>query len=399
MKTYGQIQMIPLEEALPNRDIFASMSGLSFIPDATVASYLDLEYFLNRSGRKVASPLVLRIDDENDYVITLASIITNRYKPKWEQLFARYSDISTLNLLDNINVTRETEYGKTVEWDSSGSITKSGTETQTQRGVETHTETINPNNPRKSERSITGKYTDTENTTSTRSGSQAVTESFPETRKSSKVTTGGYTDTDTITNTRSGSQKVTDKGGTLSSTYGFNSSTPVPTQVVAPEDSLLGTTQETTYGTDGLIDAHSGSVARTYNEEGLKEETTESGQRKTETTFGQAGLQDKVSGGTTRSYENYKDSVTESGAKSLEISYGENGITNETGFNNRIDDTESSGSKSWTGTDTITETGFKYRRDELLQQYLALFSSANMIDFLEIIYEDVDNVLTLPIFV
>ena len=399
MRTYGQIQMIPLEEALPNLEIFKNMSGLSFIPDATIASYLDLEYFLNHSGRKIAAPLVLRLSDEDNYETLLANMITNRFRPKWEQLFSRYSDISTINLLNNINVEQSTSHGKVTTQVGSDNVTQGGKETRTEKGTETHTESYDANNPRISEREISGKYTDTENSVATRSGTQEVLESFPESRKSAKVTTGGYSDTDSVKNTRTGSQLVTDKGDTLSATFGFNSSSSVPTQVVGPRDSSIGTTQETTYGTNGLIDAHSGAITRQYAENGLKEEVTESGQHKTATTFGIDGLKDSIKGGTTRSYDNYKDKVTESGVKKIEISLGEDGKTNSLTFENRTTNRSTSDTVTNSGTDKVTETGYRYRRDELLQQYLTLFTSSNMIDFLEIIYNDVDEVLTLPIYI
>lgn len=324
MKTFSQVDMIPLEEILDDMHIFSLMSDLSFIPDATVASYLDYEYFLNRSGRKIASPLVFRLSDESDYKVTIANIITNRYRVKWEGIFARYVDFETLNLLNNINVKQETQHGHAISETGSDVITKSGTETR--------------------------KY----------DGSEIRTENFPLDRKTTRTITGSYSDADNTTTTRTGSQKVTDKGGTLSSSFGFNSDNPVPVGRVEPIDSVIGTTQETTYGENGLIDANSGSVTRTYN--------------------------------------NYKDELVESGSKQIVDTYGDEGKTEELSFDARSDSHSISKSISNSGKDTVTETGFRYRKDELLQQYLTLFSSASMIDFLEIVFADVDEVLTLPIY-
>ena len=399
MKMYSQIRITPLEEMIPNLEIFRLMSNVSFIPDATVGKYLDYEYFLNRSGRKAASALVMRISDEDNFESELANMIVNRYKPKWEQLFSRYSDMSTKDLLNNINVTQETTHGKVTTRVGTDNTSQVGSETHTLNGRETRTESYDSANPFVTSRAISGSYTDTSNEESVRSGRQETLESFPETRKSSKVTTGGYSDTDTITNTRTGSQKVTDKGDTLTGTYGFNSSNSVPTTRVGPADSSLGTTQETTFGDNGLIDAHSGSVTRSYVGDGLKEEVTESGQKKTSTTFGEDGLTDTTTSGTTRTYQNYKDEVTESGTKSVEISYGSGGKTDELSFNGRATNKSFSDTVTNSGTDTVEESGYRYRRDELLQQYLSLFQNANMIDFLEVVYSDVDEILTLPIFV
>lgn len=393
---------IPLTKAIPSERIFTYMSGVSFIPSPFVAEYLDDEYFANISGNKQASPLVEKLSartwNEGELETRLASIILNRYSVKWQQLFNRFADLETLNLLNNINVVKEIEHGKISSKQGSDTLSKLGTETETVKLDETRTESYSPLNPRKSSRTITGKYTDATDETATRSGTEEVLESFPTERKSIKKTTGGYSDTDTITNTRSGSQKTTDKGGTETSVYGFNSSSPVPSQIVAPEDSTLGTTSELTYGQEGLIDAHSGSITRAYNPvTGLVEETSETGQRKTATTYGQDGLQDSLTSGTTRTYDNYKDEITESGEKTLSTSYGQNGKTVETSFDGRQDSHSISETVTNSGTDTETETGYKY--DSLVTEYMTLFTSGEYMDFLAIVYNDCDEILTCPYYV
>lgn len=398
-----EIKLMSLSEAIPSESVFAYMNTLSFIPDATVAGYLDAEYFFNRSGTKQASPLVERWAYRGElpgHVLEsdLAAVIVNRYGSKWNQLFRQYSALSTLDLLKNINTSKQTTYGKSTITSGSDTLIKSGTETDTTRLDETRTESYDALNPRKSSRSITGSYTDSTEETATRSGTEETLESFPTDRKSTKRTTGGYSDTDTITNTRSGSQKTTDKGGTETSVYGFNSNSPVPSQIVAPEDTTLGTTSELTYGQEGLIDAHSGSITRSYDTDtGLVEETSETGQRKTAVTYGEDGLQDNIESGTTRTYNNYKDELTETGEKTLSISYGNDGKTVETSFNNRTDTRTTSSSATDSGTDTVTETGYNY--NSLVDEYLALFAGAQYIDFLEIVYNDVDEILTCPFYV
>ncbi len=392
-----------LTEAITSESIFPYMTGLSFIPDATIASYLDAEYFYNRSGTKQASPMVERWAFRGELPghvleIDLAAVITNRYGAKWNQLFTQYSRLSTLDLLKNISLVNQTTHGKTVTSNSTDTLQKYGTETETTMLDETRTESYDSNNPRKTSRSISGKYTDTTNETSTRSGTEEVLESFPTDRKTTKTTTGGYSDTDTITNTRSGSQKTTDKGGTETSVYGFNSSTPVPSQIVAPEDSTLGVTSELTFGEQGLKDTHSGAITRSYNPEtGLVEETSETGQRKTAKTFGQDGLQDALESGTTRTYDNYKDEITETGEKTLAISYGNNGKVIETAFDNRRDARTVSDTTVNSGTDTETQDGYNYK--SLVDEYFALFTGAEYINFLEIVYSDIDEILTCPYYV
>lgn len=397
-----ELMEMTLQEAIPSNEIFSHMSGLTFIPSPTVAEYLDLEYFYNHSRNKAASPLVLGLNvqtwDEGELETKLASIIVNRYKAKWEQMFTRFADMATINLLDNINLERETEYGKEVTTDGTDDVTKSGSETHTLGGSETRTESFPES--RKTTRKITGGWKDTDTTSTTRTGLQDVTESFSSQtpRTTSKTTSGGYTDTDTTVNTRSGQQIVTDKGNTLTGTYGFNSSSAVNASIVGPETSA-GITQETTYGQDGLIDAHSGGISRSYGENGLTETTTETGAKTISTSFGQDGLKDENDGDIERLYQNYQDEVEEVGKKKLEIAYGIGGKTDELSFDDRIDSREYGSTVTNSGKDTTTEKGYLYRRDTLVSQYLALFTSAEYFDFLAIVYNDCDEVLTCPYYI
>lgn len=391
---------IPLTEAIPTEQVFAYMSGVSFIPSASVAEYLDLEYFSNVSGNKQASPLVEKLSsrewEEGELETKLASVILNRYKLKWEQLFARYSDMSTINLLNNINVEKITEYGKTTEKSGSDTLTKSGTETHTLGGSETRTETFPQD--RKTTRTISGGWKDTDTTSTTRTGIQDVTESFSSQtpRTTSKKTLGGYTDTDTVTNTRTGTQIVTDKGNTLTGAFGFNSSTAVSTSIVGPETNS-GVSQETTFGEHGLIDSHTGGVSRSYGENGLTETTTESGSKTLSTTFGENGLRDENAGNVERLYENYSDEIKESGEKRLEIAYGRDGKTDELSFNSRSDSHSISETLEDSGSDTETQKGYRY--DSLINEYLSLFMSSEYVDFLAIVYNDCDEVLTCSYYV
>lgn len=393
-----ELELITLAEAIPDENIFSNMvsAGLSFIPSAVIADYLDSDYFANCSGGKQASPLVVKWSGQPDYVQKLASLIVNRYRAKWEQLFARYSDMSTLNLLHNINVEKETEYGKKTEKYGSDSLNKSGTETHTLGGSETREETFPVD--RKTTRTVQGGWKDTDTTSTTRTGVQDVTESFSAQtpRRTSKQTMGGYTDTDTTANTRTGTQIVTDKGNTLTGTFGFNSSIAVNTAISGPETSA-GISQETTFGETGLKDTKSGSITRSYGENGLTETTTESGSKTLSTTFGQNGLKDENAGNVQRLYENYSDEIKETGSKLLTIGYGQGGKTDELSFNNRSDSRSTSDTITDSGSDTETELGYRY--GNLVEQYLTLFMSSEYLDFLAIVYSDCDEILTCPFYV
>lgn len=327
------LNLISLQTAMPNEKLFAYMPSLSFVPDATIANYLDSEYFLNHSGGKQISPLVQRHFESENYVEAtsaqfFANLILNRYKVKWETLFTHYSSLENLDILNNINLITETEHGKQVvrasTEDTSATANREGSESKSASSFKSDAETYDPDNPRKSERSIEG----------------------------------GYSDTGTSVNTRTGSQKVTEKGGTLSSVYGFNSSDPVPSTLSKPED-----------------------------ENGITSETT----------FGSEGLKDSETSGNTRTYSGYKDSVTESGSRNNQSNTAENAETTSTIA--ETSDTAKIGSSTElnSGVDKVTETGRKC--DSLIEQYLYLFMSADYYDFLKIVYADCDEVLTCPFYV
>lgn len=392
-----RMALMPLIEAIPNADIFSYMTTLSFIPDATVADQLNLEYFYNHSGTKEASPLTERFADDEEISSKLAGIILNRYSVKWENLFRSYASLSTLDLLKNISLTSQTSYGKQIDRDGDNYTDKDGNETWTLRGTVTETTASNPNNPYKTEMSISGKYKDTSDRANAHKGTQEVLEEYPEARKSERTTTGGYKDTDTTAVTRTGSQKTTEKGGVTNSVYGYNSSSAVPASISAPSDSALGTTSEIEYLGNGVADTHSGNIHREYDEGGLKESTVESGKTKVSTSFGQDGITDTESGGIERTYTDYKESTVQSGSRTTSTDYGANGKTNELSFSNRRDSTHIDETESHSGTDTVTQIGYKL--NSLLAEYIDLFMSAEYIDFLAIVYADCDEVLTCPFYV
>ena len=321
-----EVTMITIPEAIPSKSLFVYMSGLSFIPDASVAEYLDLEYFYNQSYSKQASPLLEQLSSltwaTGQLEGKLCGIIVNRYKRKWEGLFLQYASLSTLNLLRNIDIVRETEYGHEIGVEGTDTFNKSGGETTTYGGSEIRTET------------------------------------FPTDRKSTRSISGGYADTDTTATTRTGKQTIANKGDTLNSVYGFNSSSPVPSSRSGAADQT-GILEETTFGENGLVDSNSGAVTRQYNS--YKEETTESGSRRTET------------------------------------SYGENGKTETLSFDDREDTKEYGSSTTHSGTDTITESGYRY--SSLVKEYIELFTNGHLLDFFAIVYNDCDEVLASPYYV
>lgn len=391
-----RIALTPLKEAIPSLDLFANMTSLSFIPDATVAAQLDLEYFFNHSGTKEASPLTERYIDDPEISTKLAGVILNRYRVKWENLFRSYSSLSTLDLLKNISLTSQTTYGKQISKDADNYTSKSGSETWTLRGTVTETTSSSSNNPYTMEKTISGSYKDTSDRSNAHRGTQEVLEEYPQSRRSEKTTTGGYKDTDTTATARTGAQKTTDKGGMTSSVYGYNSSSAVPASISAPSDPTLGTTSELEYVGNGIVDTRSGNIHREYDSGGLIESTVESGSTKVSTSFGIDGITDTESGGVERTYTNYRESTTQTGSRSTSTDYG-SGKTNELSFTNRRDSVSVDETEIQSGSDVTTQSGYKL--NSLLSEYLGLFMSAEYIDFLSIVYDDCDEVLTCPFYV
>ena len=339
MKAYKNAEAMTLETAFPDFDdgggIFDYMTDLAFVSNDNKLS-LNLEYYTNRSGQKLASPLVARYVDDETGALTaaaiesLAHIIMFRFKHKWSKIWQEFSSNSPF--VNNLNVSRSITHGKKLTLDRSDETSYTGSESDTVHMTETTTDTYGGEAPRKTSRQISGSYSDN--------------------------TLGA--------DIRSGYQKVTDKGATQNSIYGFNSSNAVPQSVSGPADNMTGITQETQFG-----DGTEGS-----------------------------GVKDSTDTTTTRTYTNYKDEVTESGEKTVSKSYGADGKQTQKTFTNRKDTLSKTGTETYSGTDTETETGYRYlRSSDKLELIRALYSDPQINDFFEVVYNDIDTVLTCPIFV
>lgn len=117
-----------------------------------IASELDYEYFGNVSGEKYISPLVRKLaerDDlsESDRHSLLASVIYQTYKKSWEKEYATF--VITYDPIKNYDVTEtmtddETVdlYGHTQTRTDNLSHTKTGTESQTPNLTETRTDNL-----------------------------------------------------------------------------------------------------------------------------------------------------------------------------------------------------------------------------------------------------------------
>lgn len=345
MIAYLDAKMMSLEKAFPD---FLSGGGIfdeldfEWLPDASTKLSCNMEYYLNRSGRKMAAPLVARYVNpetealDSSAIESLAHIVTMRFGVKWNRVWKEFSSESSF--INNVETTMNVKYGKGVSRLTTDNLSKTGSETDTVKMEETVEDDYTGQTPRITTRTITGSYTDT---------------------------TEG-------TDTRTGSQKITDKGALQDSVYGFNSSTAVPSSLHGPANEQVGTTQETTYGDgtegSGLIDSTKTSTTRVY---GDSEHGTV-----------------------------YADSVSETGKKKTTTSYGQEGKTIEKSFDKRNDTRTVVDSEMQSGEDTTSESGYRYNRaTDKLAIIQALFNDPSINDFFEVVYADIDSVLTCPIFV
>lgn len=407
MIPYNQTEAMALEDAFPDflsgGGIFDALYDYDWIPDSTVALALNQEYFLNRSGRKLASPLVSRlVDSDTGALVTntinqLGNIISMRFRAKWEKFWQDLID--SASVFQNINYSETTTYGHKIKTDADNTFTKSGSETHTLNGEQDVEESFPDSDGRVTTRSISGGWKDTDTTARTRTGAETTTESFPSGtgRITEKVTKGGWTDTDGTATTRTGVQTVTDSGDTQEAVFGFNSASPVPTSRSGPVSSL---TQQTSYGEAGIKDQKSGSITRAYGDTGLQEKTTETGSKQLQTSYGEAGIKDTNSGDVSRLYQNYSDTVSEKGRKLTKTSYGASGKTDELSFTGRNDNNVIDESIQHSGTDGKTVVGYNIRRlTDKLDILKEMYTNPALYDFFEIVYSDIDLVLTCPIFV
>lgn len=375
MIPYNQTKAIPLEDAFEdclNGGIFNYLSDFEWNPTEDVHFALNSEYFLNRSGRKMASPLVARLlDEESGILVTrvleqLALVIRNRYSAKWNMLWSTYS--SEDSIYDTSNLT------KTI----SGTNTRSGTDNKTD--TLKHGKVL----------TISGTDTTTHNTTDTETRNLTVestlsgghqdahtgTDSATTTRSGSSVDTEGGTTTDAVEHTGTVTDATTNSGAV--NTFGFNSSNAVPAS--------------TTSGTD--------SNTRTL----ANADTTTTTHGKTSTTQFN-NLQDAQSGTssgtTTRTYQAEKNSTTDTGTDT-HAKTGTDSVqksSSETASGSDVRTLEGTTSGTDTLSRTETNTGYDFSRGVTKVDILEkLYSNPQINNFFEIVYSDLDEILTCPIF-
>ena len=218
---------------------------------------LDIEYYGNHSGNKLISPLLSKLLPTSDELTTtelaviariLYTMFGENWARLWETLQLEYNPIENYSMTERMtNDQKTTQYGHTETRTDNLSHSKTGTETDTPNTTETRTDNLS--------HSKTGTETDTPNTTETR------TDNLSHSKTGTETDTPNTTETQTpnITNTKNESK------------FGFNSSTAVP--VASSTDTNTGTNTVTKTGTDqksyNVTDADTGTqtVAKTGTEQ------------------------------------------------------------------------------------------------------------------------------------
>lgn len=334
--------LVTLKEAMPlwadGVGIFEYLMGFPFNPDDESATVLDLDYYGNYSGDKVASKLIHSlVDDESgELPITafpkLAAMIRARYSAKWEILWEQYA---IQPWFDNVAIT-ETTAG-----------TENGTEAKKTTALES--ETGSEDETTKS----TAKSSDS--TTSVRTGDVE--------RKEGGATSQSETETGTsISETaHSGTVVEAENATGLDRTFGFNSG-----DTGVKKDSSVADTSNT----------------QTFNN---KDTVTEAPNRST------ASI---VSHGRTtfEKYNNLSDVLAGAGSRDEDKSRS---LQNNRARNNSINADKSSNIVT-SGTRILK--GFDYRRQDRIQYLIQLFENPNLLPFFENLYNDVDQILCIPVF-
>ena len=241
-------------------------------PENDISVKLDLIYHGNHAGKKLVSPLVDALLDENNNEIDgvlreqLASAVyaINEliWSKEWETLFYEYDPISNYDSLEQSVDTRETDFGKTHTQTNNLSHTKTGTETESPNVTTTRTDNTT--------------QTDTKNLTDTR--------------------TDNTTQTDTKNLTDVSANKV----------YGFNSSVGVDDS--ERTDTHTGTDTVTNTGTVTTTDTGTDTVTNTGT---VTNATSGTDQKTYNTTDADTGTVQGVDGG--RDVETYRHELTRKG--------------------------------------------------------------------------------------
>ncbi len=356
-KTTSLLDLMP--EPTTDNGIFTYLADFPFIEPA----YNNPEYLYNRSGDKVPSPLVTRLADGDTLtqvsLQSLANIIKMRFRFKWNRLWETYTDSNPL--WNTLSITEsQTDSGVTSDTTTDTSyLSRSSAESKSRDTTDT---TV-----------LTGGHSDTstasDTSTSTRTGSMLEAEGGSTIE--AKTTSG-----QTVTNTQhSGTIGDTKSSGGETSRWGFNSTVPVNVTAETSADGNLRTFGNSDVTTDSpnvgenKITAHGKTNTTSYNNI-------------------QDGVNSNTAGTTKREYNSETSTTSRTGSDTTTKS--DSGSTNRNA-------TKSGTSYLSRSTET---SGFNIRHlSDKTEIIKLLFTDPSFSDFWEVIYSDIDDVLTCPIFV
>lgn len=342
-----------------NNGVFDYLTSLDFIdPESN-----NMDYLYNRSGLKVPSPLVLRLADGDTLTSvslqSLARIIKVRFEKKWTRIWEDY--VTTSPLWNTLDITEQkTGSGTTRDTTNDSSyLSRSQVETKSRDTTDTTT--------------LSGSHDDTttatDSSTTTRSGTVSETEGGTTTE--AKSTSGN-----SITRTQhEGTIGDTTSSAGENSVWGFNSTSAVKTNSQTSADGTLrtydntDTTTESPSTNDITATAHGRTNTTSYND--MKD-----------------GISSNTTGTTTRKYNNETSATSHTGSDT----------TSGTTTDSTTREQTKSGS---TQTSATTHTyGFNIRNlSDKTEIMKLLYTDPLFNNFWEVVYTDIDEVLTCPIFV
>lgn len=334
--------LVTLKEATPGWDsgngIFKYLIGFLWNPMVGVAQMLDTDYYGNYSGDKIASKLVHSLVDDETGELSNDSLVTLS-----GLILRRYSvkwnilweQYAVQPWFDNVAITETT------------SGTENAGETKNTSAVEGTSDTG------QTVTQVTAKSND--NTTTTRSGNVE--------RKEGGVTSQSETETGvSVSETaHSGTVVEAENSSGVDRTFGFDSGdTGVKKDSSIAENSNTqtfnnkDTITETPNRNSSAIVSHGRTTTENYNH-----------------------LSDILSGSGNRD-ESSKKTTSDSRLRT-----------------NKVDANRNSNVVT-TGTRLIK--GFDYRRQDRIQYLIQLFENPNLLPFFENVYDDVDQILCIPVY-
>lgn len=334
--------LLTLNDAFPNAltgsGIFNNMTDLTFNPDVETAGYLDFDYFGNRSGDKVASKLIHQLAaDDGTLDNTSILKLAGILKVRYQRKWEQLWNAYAIQ-----------------PWFDNIAIVEVGTQ----------------NDTTEEEKTTEGEFSETNSRTSTG--------------------TDAKTGTDTNTSIKSGSIQSSDSGTTSirSSETGNKQTATSHTGTISDSGSSSGSGFSfgfNTTGNDGnLTEKETGSDSNTRTLANT-DTTTETPNLITDdvTTHG------KVS---TDSFNNLQDQTSTLFGSTVT----QNRSISGTRANTNSVTSNKNGSLSRSNRNSVT--GYDFRRQDKIKNLIELFENPNLFPFFEIVFEDVDDILCIPVF-